>query len=53
MAEWKHKDLLGIESLCSDDIETILDLAGSCKQIYKRQIKKFPTPRGNFLICLL
>lgn len=52
MATWHRKDLLGIEELSPPEIETILDLAGSCKQIYQRQIKKFPALRGKTVILL-
>jgi len=52
VAEWNRKDLLGIEELSAAEIETILDLASSCKQIYSRQIKKLPTLRGKTVILL-
>lgn len=52
MAKWYHKDLLDIKDLKAEEIETILDLTSSCKQIYQRQIKKFPTLRGKTVVLL-
>jgi aspartate carbamoyltransferase catalytic subunit len=52
VTDWKRKDLLGLEDLSVSEIETILNLASSCKQIYSRQIKKFPTLRGKTVVLL-
>jgi aspartate carbamoyltransferase catalytic subunit len=46
MAWGKRKDLLGIEELNREDIETILDTADSFKDLSTRVIKKVPTLRG-------
>ncbi len=50
--EWKRKDLLGLEGLSAEEIHLILDTAESCKQIYEREIKKFPTLRGRTVVNL-
>jgi len=45
-----RKDLLGIRELSVEEIETILDSAGSFKEISLRSIKKVPTLRGKTII---
>ncbi|MFQ5739736.1 MAG: aspartate carbamoyltransferase catalytic subunit [Acidobacteriota bacterium] len=46
------KHLLGIEELCVEDIELILETARGFKQISDRPIKKVPTLRGKSVINL-
>ncbi|MBI4733931.1 MAG: aspartate carbamoyltransferase catalytic subunit, partial [Rubrobacteridae bacterium] len=48
----KHKDLLSIDQLSTDEISLILDVAESMDDISKRQIKKVPTLRGRTVINL-
>ncbi|MFQ5789424.1 MAG: aspartate carbamoyltransferase catalytic subunit [Acidobacteriota bacterium] len=48
----KHKDLLGIEELETEEIELILDTASSFKEIGTRPIKKVPTLRGRTVVNL-
>lgn len=50
MSNFYHKDLLGMEQLSREDIETILDTAESLKEISTRDIKKVPTLRGKSMI---
>lgn len=47
-----RKDLLDIESLSRDEIEHILDIARSLREINDRAIKKVPTLRGKTVISL-
>ncbi len=47
-----HKDILGTESLSREEIEGILDIAVSFKEVSTRQIKKVPTLRGRTIINL-
>ncbi len=49
---FKRKDLLGLEYLEAVEIESILDLAESFKEINLRPIKKVPTLRGKTVINL-
>jgi aspartate carbamoyltransferase catalytic subunit len=49
---WKRKDLLGIEDLSVDEINTVLDTAAAFKQVGKRTIKKVPSLRGKTLVNL-
>jgi len=49
---WKRKDLIGLEELTKDEIETILDLAVSFKQVSTRSIKKIPPLRGKTIVNL-
>ncbi|MFP4225342.1 MAG: aspartate carbamoyltransferase catalytic subunit [Desulfobacterales bacterium] len=44
------KDLLDIDSLSVDEIQTILDTADGLKEISSRPIKKVPTLRGKTII---
>jgi aspartate carbamoyltransferase catalytic subunit len=49
---FKRKDLLGIRELDVSEIEYILDLSRSFKEINERSIKKVPTLRGKTIIHL-
>ena len=49
---WPYKDLIAIADLSADEIGTILDMAGSFKEISKRDIKKVPTLRGKTVVLL-
>jgi aspartate carbamoyltransferase catalytic subunit len=50
--ELKHKDLLSINDLSTDEIALILDTAVSMKEVSTRDIKKVPTLRGKTIINL-
>ncbi|MEK6790843.1 MAG: aspartate carbamoyltransferase catalytic subunit [Deltaproteobacteria bacterium] len=47
-----RKDILGIEDLSVDELETILSTAESFKEVSTREIKKVPTLRGKTIINL-
>jgi aspartate carbamoyltransferase catalytic subunit len=47
-----RKDLLGIRELSVEEITTILDTAGSFKEVSARAIKKVPALRGKTIINL-
>ena len=49
---FKRKDLLGIRDLETHEIEHILELAFSLKEINTRPIKKVPTLRGKTIVHL-
>jgi len=51
-ATLSRKNIIGMESLTSEDIEIILDTADSFKEISTRAIKKVPTLRGRTIINL-
>ncbi|PJC47111.1 MAG: aspartate carbamoyltransferase, partial [Candidatus Omnitrophica bacterium CG_4_9_14_0_2_um_filter_42_8] len=51
-AKWVHKDLLGLEYLSKEDIELLLDTAGSFREILDRKIKKVPALRGKTVVNL-
>lgn len=50
VAEFNHKDLLGMGQLSAQDIDLILDTAKSLKVISSRDIKKVPTLRGKSVV---
>jgi aspartate carbamoyltransferase catalytic subunit len=50
MAEFNHKNLLGMGQLSARDIELVLDTADSLKVISTRDIKKVPTLRGKSIV---
>ncbi|UCH82728.1 MAG: aspartate carbamoyltransferase catalytic subunit [Candidatus Latescibacterota bacterium] len=52
MSEPLKKDLLGLDGVSADDINTILDTAKSFKEISHRRVKKVPALRGK-TICNL
>jgi len=49
---WKHKDLISIQNLERQEIENILEMATSFKEISTRDIKKVPTLRGKTVVLL-
>jgi len=49
---WPHKDIVAIQDISAEEISTILDMAGTFKEISKRDIKKVPTLRGKTVILL-
>ncbi len=49
---WRHKHLLGLESLSREDIELILETAKSFKEVSSRDIKKVPALRGKTVVTL-
>ena len=49
---WTRKDLLGLEELSRQEIELILETAGSFKEISTRAIKKVPALRGKTVVNL-
>ena len=49
---FKRKDLLGIRDLEVDEIESVLAMASSLKEINSRAIKKVPTLRGKTVVHL-
>ena len=50
MSAFEHKDLLSINQLSVSDINLILDVASSLKELTQRDIKKVPTLRGKSII---
>ena len=49
---WKRKDLIGLEILSREEIETILKTAKSFKEVSARSIKKVPALRGKTVVNL-
>ena len=49
---WTKKDLLGLEYLTKEEIESILDTADSFKEVSTREIKKVPALRGKTAVNL-
>lgn len=49
---WNRKDLLSIQELSADEINTILDTAESFREISLRPIKKVPALRGKTIVNL-
>ncbi|MCM8766443.1 MAG: aspartate carbamoyltransferase catalytic subunit [Candidatus Omnitrophica bacterium] len=50
--EWKRKDLIGLEDLKKEEIETILEVAKSFKDVSTRSVKKVPALRGKTVVNL-
>jgi len=50
--KFKRKDILGIKDLSVDEINLILEMAGSFLEVSTRKIKKVPTLRGKTVINL-
>ena len=49
---WNRKDLLDIESLSAEEIQTVLDTARAFKAVGERAIKKVPALRGKTVVNL-
>ncbi len=49
---WTRKDLLGLEELSRQEIEHILAIAASFKEVSTRDIKKVPALRGKTVVNL-
>ncbi|MDD2689305.1 MAG: aspartate carbamoyltransferase catalytic subunit [Candidatus Omnitrophica bacterium] len=49
---WTRKDLLGLEDLSQEEIETVLSTAESFKEVSTREIKKVPALRGKTVVNL-
>ncbi len=50
--EWKRKDLIGLEDLEKEEIEIILNVAESFKDVSTRSVKKVPALRGKTVVNL-
>ena len=51
-SNWTRKDLLSIESLSLEELETIFSVADSFKRTLKRSQKKLPSLRGKTIVNL-
>jgi aspartate carbamoyltransferase catalytic subunit len=49
---WKHKHLIGLRDLSSQEIEHILDTAHGFEEVSTRSVKKAPTLRGKVVVNL-
>jgi len=50
--EWTRKDLIGIEPLSREELETIFNVASGFKRILDRSVKKVPALRGKTIVNL-
>ena len=50
--EWTRKDLIGIEPLEKEELETIFNVASGFKRILERSVKKVPALRGKTIVNL-
>lgn len=50
--KWVRKDLIGLEELSKGEIETILNVADSFKDVSTRSVKKVPALRGKTVVNL-
>ena len=52
MQEWQQKHILGMKDFSREEIETVLSLATSFKEISQREVKKVPALRGKTILNL-
>ena len=52
MSGWKTGDLLDLQDLTREDIESILETAKSFKEVSTRDVKKVPALRGKTVVML-
>ncbi len=50
MEEWQKKHILGIKEFSRQELETVLSLADSFKEISQREVKKVPALRGKTIV---
>jgi len=50
--KWERKDLIGLEELKKEEIEFILEVANSFKEVSTRTVKKVPALRGKTVVNL-
>lgn len=49
---WQRKDLLGIQDLTAEELETLLAASEPFHDVFTRPIKKYPTLRGKVVVNL-
>ena len=52
MSKWTKKNLLDLQKLSKEEIETILETAKSFKEVSARDVKKVPALRGKTVVML-
>src|SRR5438132_9096852 len=52
MAEWTRHDLLDLRDLTKEEIELILEMGKSFKEVSARDVKKVPALRGKTVVML-
>ncbi|MBN1870101.1 MAG: aspartate carbamoyltransferase catalytic subunit [Candidatus Omnitrophica bacterium] len=52
MSEWTKHDLLDLQGMSKEEIETVLETAKSFKEISTRDVKKVPALRGKTIVML-
>ncbi len=48
--QWRHKDLLDVTQLSTEDVHHIMELAVNFQEINQRPVKKVPTLKGKSII---
>lgn len=52
MSGFHRKDLLGLRDLSLEEINSILNTAEPCREIFSRELRKMPTLRGKTVVTL-
>jgi aspartate carbamoyltransferase catalytic subunit len=52
LMSWRHKDLLDLNNLTTEEIELVLHTALSMKEVLLRPLKKLPTLRGKSIALM-
>ena len=52
MSKWTQKNLLDLQKISKEEIETILETAKSFKEVSARDVKKVPALRGKTVVML-
>lgn len=47
---WRHRHILDVDTLTPQEIDLILNLAASMKQVLQREVKKVPSLRGKTIL---
>ena len=50
--KWNRKDLIAIEPLSREELETLFQVTAGFKRILARSVKKVPTLRGKTIVNL-
>lgn len=52
MGQWRHKHVLDLDDFSKDEINLVLEIAGSMVDILSRDVKKVPTLRGKTIATM-
>ncbi len=49
---WRHRHILDLDGFSTEEIELVMEMTGTMKEVLARQIARVPTLRGNTVVTL-